>query len=466
MSMRRRTFLKSGLAGLALGGIGLPRPVFAELPTLLNRNLVTQFMMLGGPDFRHFFAPPFDPTPGSFGREFFRVRATAYGIEDSPEAGEAFWNGNFEPVSSGGQTFGMMRGLDWLKGMWDAGNVALVPNVVGAVSRDHEHAQLVWESSDRSLSQTSRPETGWGGRLAEWSDSQLLSLTGSPRLFCLHPHASDPDLVSTRRIVTLTNPNSVGLFNPGAGVPDDAYQRGIVRALGNYYAAKDPEIVAESAYRSFADHQRGLQAVGDLLRPRYESFTEPAEIAALYSGAAPLTNPGIGFQFRSLYYALAAGDLLDISAISMAYGGFDSHDEQKAEIENKFFDLFGPGGAMDTLYSLLPPAVASQIVFVFSGEFGRQLKSNGGNGTDHGKGNTVLLVGQPVSGGVYGELFPPGELDRLGEATPDIEGRTDVDALLAEICDWVTPGSSPQVFSDLAGARTESGVNLSALFTT
>ncbi len=77
----------------------------------------------------------------------------------------------------------------------------------------------------------------------------------------------------------------------------------------------------------------------------------------------------------------------------------------------------------------------------------------------------VLLVGMPVRGGIYGEMFPVAELDRLAEPTPDIEGRTDVDALFAEIGDWVAPGSRNQVFPDAVTARTEQGVNLAALLT-
>ena len=103
-------------------------------------------------------------------------------------------------------------------------------------------------------------------------------------------------------------------------------------------------------------------------------------------------------------------------------------------------------------------------MFVFSGEFGRQLKANGGLGTDHGRGNTVLLVGMPVNGGIYGDMFPEAELDRLDQPTPDIEGRTDVDALFAELADWAVPGSSSGVFPGLQDARIESGVNLASLF--
>ena len=461
--MHRRRFLKTSAAAAALAGLGLSRPGRAELPNLLNRNLLVHFMFLGGPDLRHLFPPAFDPTPGSYGREFFRIRASVYDIEPTPEAGEAFWQNTFDPVSSGGQTFGIRRELGWLKSMWDAGNVALVENVVGAVSRDHDHAQLVWESGDRALTQSSRPDTGWGGRLVQAADTRLVSLTRTPRPFCIHPHPTEPGLVSTRRIVTLTDPSSVGLYRPDAGVPDDDYQRGIVRALAGYYQAKTPEFLADSVHRAFLDHQRSLAELGDLLRPRFESFTEPASITGLYDGPTALADPFLGQQFRVLYYALAAGDLLDVSAVSMAYGSFDSHDNQIDEVDQKYRDLFGPGGAMATLYALLPPQVAGQLVFTFSGEFGRQLKGNGAKGTDHGKGNKVLLIGEPVNGGVYGEMFPPDELDRLGEPTPDIDGRTDLDALFANLCDWAAPGTASQVFPDLAGARIEQGVNLSAL---
>ncbi len=466
--MDRRTFLERSFKASAGAAIGAHLPfamqAHADLPTLLNSNLLAHFMLLGGPDFRHIFPPAFDPTPNSFGREFFRIRATAYGIDATPQAGEAYWNANFTPVTSNGVNFGMMNGLEWLKTMWDAGNVALVTNVVGAVSRDHAHAQLVWESSDRTVLQTFRPDTGWGGRLADAADGRLFSTTPAPRLFCLHQHPDDANLVGTQRIVTLTDPNNVGLFEPDVSVPDDDIQRGISRALANYYSVKDATVPAGSPHRVFVDHQQNLTELKDLLRPRFDTFTEPALLTSLYAGAMPLANLPIAFQFRSLYYALSAGDLMDIAAVSMAYGSFDSHDNQQEEIEGKFVDFFGSGGAMDTLYQLLPPTVADQVVFVFSGEFGRQLKANGGFGTDHGTGNTVLVIGMPVNGGVYGEMFPEEELDRLDQPTPDIDGRTDVDALFAELAEWVVPGSSPSVFPGLQNARVEQGVNLAGLF--
>ncbi len=467
-TMDRRTFLARSLKASAGAAIGTHLPfamqAHADLPFMLNSNLLAHFMLLGGPDFRHIFPPAFDPTPNSFGREFFRVRATAYGIEDTPAAGEAYWNANFMPISSGGFDFGMMTGLEWLKSMWDAGNVALVTNVVGAVSRDHAHAQLVWESSDRTVLQSFRPDTGWGGRLVDAADGRLVSTTPAPRLFCLHQHPDDANLVGTQRIVTLTDPNNVGLFEPGIGVPDDDIQRGISRALTNYYAMQADTVPVDTPHRVFVDHQQNLIELKNLLRPRFDTFAEPAALTSLYAGATPLTNLPIAFQFRSLYYAWSAGDLMNIPAVSMAYGSFDSHDNQQEEIEGKFADLFGNGGAMDTLYQLLTPAIADQVVFVFSGEFGRQLKANGGLGTDHGRGNTVLLVGMPVNGGIYGDMFPEAELDRLDQPTPDIEGRTDVDALFAELADWAVPGSSSSVFPGLQTARIESGVNLASLF--
>ncbi len=464
--MRRRTFLKSTAASLFVAQYGgIATRACADLPVVMNSNMIVQCMLLGGPDFRHIFPPAFDPTPGSFGREFYRVRSSAYQIEDTAQASENLWDNGFHHVNGGGVDFGIMQGLDWLKTMWDQGNVAFVENVVGATSRDHQHAQLVWESSDRTLTQLSQPDTGWGGRLADAGDGKVMSLTQSPRLFCLHRHPDDPSIIGTQRIVTLTDPANIGLFQPDSAVPFDDIQRGITRSLSNYYAAKDAHIVPSSPHRVFVDHQLGLEELGDLVRPRFASFTEPAALTDLYTGPNALTNVSIGIQFRNLYYAMAAGDLMNLTAVSMAHPGFDSHDNQKEEIENKFIDFFGTGGAMDTLYQLMPQTIAQQVVFAFSGEFGRQLKSNGGNGTDHGLGNTVLLVGLPVTGGVYGEMFPPEELDRLGEPSPDVEGRTALDALFAELADWAVPGSSATVFPGLASAPVEAGVNLAALLT-
>lgn len=48
------------------------------------------------------------------------------------------------------------------------------------------------------------------------------------------------------------------------------------------------------------------------------------------------------------------------------------------------------------------------VVAVYS-EFGRRVRANASDGTDHGTASNVLLLGAPVDGGLYGE--PPSLTD-------------------------------------------------------
>jgi uncharacterized protein (DUF1501 family) len=105
------------------------------------------------------------------------------------------------------------------------------------------------------------------------------------------------------------------------------------------------------------------------------------------------------------------------------------------------------------------------MVLVFSGEFGRQIRANGDGGSDHGEGNTVLIVGESVRGGVYGDMFPEAELDRLADDSPQIIGQTGIEPLFGAVCDWIAPGSGNTVFPGRATAPLEPGVDLGALFT-
>jgi uncharacterized protein (DUF1501 family) len=47
--------------------------------------------------------------------------------------------------------------------------------------------------------------------------------------------------------------------------------------------------------------------------------------------------------------------------------------------------------------------VADRVVTVVCSEFGRRLQQNYIGGTDHGYASMVLVIGQPVVGGVYGD---------------------------------------------------------------
>jgi len=126
--------------------------------------------------------------------------------------------------------------------------------------------------------------------------------------------------------------------------------------------------------------------------------------------------------------------------------------------------MFGSDKGFDNLFRQLPQDVLDNMVLVIGGEFGRQLKANGGNGSDHGRGNAMIVIGNRVRGGVYGEMFPEHELARLEIASADITGRTAIDHVFGRVCDWVSPGSGDVVFPNRGFADLEPGVSLSSLF--
>ncbi len=99
----------------------------------------------------------------------------------------------------------------------------------------------------------------------------------------------------------------------------------------------------------------------------------------------------------------------------------------------QFGGSFGTGGGLDTLFSSLDASVAENLVILISGEFGRQLSANGDGGTDHGRGNSMLVIGDPVVGGLYGDLFPESELARFDEPSSDIEGLTSMEHVFGAV---------------------------------
>ena len=168
-------------------------------------------------------------------------------------------------------------------------------------------------------------------------------------------------------------------------------------------------------------------------------------------------------------------DLLDAKVMSMEYGGWDSHEGQAEQVNPQFEDLFGVDKGFSALWQALESDVddanvnRENLVILTAGEFGRQIRDNGGNGTDHGEGNIMLLFGEKVSGGVYGEMFPNDEINRIQDDsinTPEITGLTHIDRHFGEICNWVTPGSASTVFPQRNSSDLESGVSFNNLLTT
>ncbi|MEM7280870.1 MAG: DUF1501 domain-containing protein [Pseudomonadota bacterium] len=462
--MNRRDALKSALAAgmLYSGGFvpSLSRIANAmDFPAISNRVLVN-LMLNGGPDMRHILPPAFDPNPNSFGYNYWRAKADAHRLSDQPSSWQQAWDNEFFQVADGGTTFGIHNTLGWLKNQWDAGNVAIVNNAVGGRTRDHAHCIDIVNQGDREFTPNQAYASGWGGRLAAAAQGNVMALTRAPTSFCFGPSATGG--FDNTRMIAASDMRDMTLFDGVTNDPMDDSTR-ISRGLKSYYAAKRQALGNDAVFDRFLETERKLREFGEPIDARLETIPIPPAIEAM-TQLGGLTNLDFGVQLRNLHDAFACFDILGMRVASIDYGGWDTHERQGGRIEPQMEDIFGLGKGLDVLYQHLPQDALDNMVLVIAGEFGRQLRANGDSGTDHGEGNSVLVIGNSVNGGVYGEMFPDEEMSRLADPSPQIIGRTAMDHIFAGCCDWVEPNTGGTVFTGLATAELETGVNLSGLF--
>jgi uncharacterized protein (DUF1501 family) len=468
--MTRREFLQTILQLSIAMGIGIPgRPGKARASANAFQKTLLNIILEGGPDLRHLLVPPCSSDTSSYGYAYWSHRWRSHGIAEIPSAWENRWATAYTPVTSQGVTFGILNKAGWLIKQFQEGNVAIANNVYASLNRDHAHSLLKLESGDLQTESRELGRDGWGGRLAEAVDGNVASMTRMVRLFCNGPLATGSGSHNNKRVIAADDTRNMGLHvpeelkvNPSSTDPRSM----MARALEGYYTAKHTTADRNSPFYKFYQHYQTYRELSTVLTQRLDQFPVPEEIVALYEGSSPLDNAYFGQQMRNAYDSYMCSDILNFRIGSLEYGGWDSHKRQAEAIEPSLEDIFGEGKGLDTLTRALErdfPRDYDNMVIVIAGEFGRQLAANGDRGTDHGRGNHVLVIGPPVRGGLYGEMFPTIEIARYDEPGSDIEGKTSIERLCGRIADWMQPGSSSLVFPHMGESDLETGVDFRSL---
>lgn len=119
---------------------------------------------------------------------------------------------------------------------------------------------------------------------------------------------------------------------------------------------------------------------------------------------------------------------IGLQVASVDYGGWDTHEHQQGVFANL---TEGLSKALGAFYNDLSNYQSKLTIMVMS-EFGRRLKSNKSNGTDHGHGNAMLVLGGNVKGGkMYGQW--PGLDNEQLDNHVDLAVTTDYRTVLSEI---------------------------------
>ena len=365
--LSRRDFLRSGLvfgagaAGLAAGYAAVPdvfaRAVYAgKKDGVMNDRVLVMIQLAGGADGLQTVIPLQDP----------RLRDLRPTL--SRAANDAL------PLTAG---VGFNRSMRGLKALYDQGKVAVVQGVgYPKPNFSHFDSIRIWETGDPDR----RQQDGWLGKtIAANYDSQ-----GHPLVGCACGTSEIPgalrDLEATLSVV---NGQSSFKFNNAdaeramgviySGTP------GIYGALfdTSVYSARDTIARLRMAREKYTPRA----AYSDNVNLVYSSRNQLAQALQL---AAQLIISGVGAKI-----------------LHVTLGGFDTHDQEFARHES----LMGyVDGAISAFYADLKAYEMSDRVLVATwSEFGRRAQETGNAGTDHGTAAPMLLVGDTVKGGLYGE---------------------------------------------------------------
>lgn len=299
-------------------------------------------------------------------------------------------------------SFGLNPGLAGWQQLWQDQRLAIVRGVgYPKPDRSHFRSMDIWQTGSPDAPATS----GWLGR---WLDSQqnpdpLLALSIGPTLPVL--------AVGEKRTAAALS------VQEKPTLPMEA----VLARLGEPDAA-DTRAAAEVA-ASYA-------ALGRVRDDVVEHLDE-----------VPLHDEVEGDQSLLGQLQVVAKCILlgaPTRAYSVSLGGFDTHGGEKATQTAQLRTLDQAVTAFRKALAASPRA--SDVVIMCYSEFGRRVKANASEGTDHGTAGDLFLIGDRVKAGFHGDAPSLTDL-----ADGDLKVTTDFRSVYAEVVSTVLGGDADRV---------------------
>jgi uncharacterized protein (DUF1501 family) len=150
------------------------------------------------------------------------------------------------------------------------------------------------------------------------------------------------------------------------------------------------------------------------------------------AGGAVYPTTGFGRGMRSAA-ALIKADI-GIEAIQLDVGGWDTHSAQAPLTGSMFRSMQDLAQSLAALHAdVIAGGVQYRVTVVVLSEFGRNVRENGSQGTDHGRGTCMFVMGPGIAGGrVLTNNWVPLARENL-ESQQDLRVTIDHRDVLAEI---------------------------------
>jgi uncharacterized protein (DUF1501 family) len=412
-TISRRSFLASagaaGLAGLLVPSV-LPRYAFATPNDPATGDVLVLVFLRGGADGLSMVAPYSDS-----GYQTLRGRGTGNDIAVRPPGGTDPHAALPLGVTKSGHDFGLHPAMPALKGVWDAGDLAIV-HAVGmpateSPTRSHFSAQQYWEQGSAAHSTS----TGWLGRHL----STLGAASGIAGLG--YDNGMPASLRGYSKAMTMS---SIEGFHLGGYSDEEVARAEAVLRVAWPSGSNDPLV---KAGRETLDAIE-LVAAEDPAQHEPDPDPYPTEWPASSMGAA----------FREVAMLIRAQ--IGLRVVCVDIGGWDTHDgmgppgwgsfRYQLQILSESLAGFHADLARPRLAGQPDTAPINEVTCVTMSEFGRTVNVNGSNGTDHGRGSVMFVMGGNVNEGMHGG-YPSGPLQDGPEG--DLTVVNDFRTVLAEV---------------------------------
>ena len=351
--------------------------------------------------------------------------------------------------------YGLNPAMTGMHRLWQDKKLAIVRGVgYPKPDRSHFRSMDIW--------QTATPDapvrSGWVGR---WLDA-----TGGDPMQALHIGSVLPVLaVGESRMAGALSAAEQRSASKGPdplhalGMPDGADGAAAKAVVASYAAA---ERVRGELGGTAPGSQGGPGATPSTGKKGKAGATAtPTPGASATTGAAGMTGEDddaprqageadtggeLGRQFDVVARCIRAG--APTRVYSTALGGFDTHAGEREA--HKLLV-----GHVDAAITRLRGALADHdrgrdVVIMAYSEFGRRVKANASQGTDHGTAGTLFLIGDRVAGGFHGEQPSLTDLDN-----GDLKATTDFRSVYAELARRMLGADPGRI---VPGAPTELGV--------
>src|SRR5213082_1821528 len=387
--LSRRDFLRSGLVfgvgaqALASGYAAVPdvfaRAVLSAKSAAVQNDKVLVMIQLGG---------------GNDGLQTVIPISSSQYRDFRPQLSAAA--AKAQPLS---KDLGLHENLKGIKTLFDAGKVEIIQGVgYTNPSFSHFDSIRVWETADPAR----RQQDGWlGSAIAKNYDS-----AGHPLVGCACGTTNIPGMLRDLQ-ATLTVIDNVNTFGFQGGQNVENVMGTLYRNTPGIYGA-----LFDSSMTTVRDTVAQLRTSSAKYTPKgsYSDkvnlvYSSKNQLAAALQLAAELIVTGTG-----------------VKGLHVTLGGFDTHYTEL----NRHDDLMGYlDAAVSSFYQdLSAHNMADKVLIATWSEFGRRPKENASGGTDHGAAAPLLLIGDPVNGGLYGAEPSLTSLDNTGNLKYSVDFRS------------------------------------------